>query len=97
MENLDIYILTSVISVLFIVFIIATYREFTTMGKTDFVPGKESGPRANLMFFIGSLFNDVRIDNRQRIQLLKVVKETIEVLENEPPVAPEDDANKKVV
>ena len=94
MENLDIVILTSVISILFLVFIIATYREFTAMGKTDFVAGKESGPRANLMFFIGSLFNDERIDKKQRIQLLKVVKETIEVLENEEPAVSPNEPSK---
>lgn len=83
MENLDIVILTSIVSILFIVFIIATYREFSSMNKNEFKGGKESGPRANLMFFIGRLFTDERIDKKQRIQLLNIVKETIEVMESE--------------
>ena len=94
MENLDIIVLTSVISVLFIVFIIATYREFTTMGKTEFKGGKETGPRANLMFFIGKLFTDERIDKKQRIQLLNIVKETIEVMEAEAPETPFDESSR---
>ena len=36
MENLDIILLSAVVSVLFLVFIIATYREFSVMGKSEF-------------------------------------------------------------
>jgi hypothetical protein len=46
MENLDIILLTAVVSVLFLVFIIASYREFSIMGKSGFKGGKEKGPRA---------------------------------------------------
>jgi len=83
MENLDLIILTSVISVLFLVFILATYREFTIMGKNDFKGGKERGPRADFLYFIGKLFTDDRIDKKQRIQLLDIVKETIAKMETD--------------
>ncbi len=85
MENLDLVVLTSVVSILFLVFIIATYREFTAMSKTDFKGGKESGPRANLMYFIGRLFTDERIDKNQRIHLLNIVSETIAKMETDEP------------
>ena len=83
MENLDLVILTSVVSVLFLVFILATYREFTVMGKSEFKGGKESGPRADFLYFIGKLFTDDRIDKKQRTQLLDIVEETITKMEHD--------------
>ena len=53
--NMYIILLTAVISTLFIVFIIAVYREFSVMEKETYVYQKESGPRAGLVNFIGNL------------------------------------------
>ena len=91
MENTDIIVLTAIISVLFLVFIIATYREFTVMGKTEFKGGKESGPPADLMRFIGSVFIDDRIDVKKKIRIIDAVKNAME--DNAP--SDESDINKK--
>jgi hypothetical protein len=53
--DMDIILLTAVISTLFIVFIIAVYREFAVMESEIYVYQKEAGPRAGLVNFVGNL------------------------------------------
>ena len=53
--DMDIILLTAVISTLFIVFIIAVYREFAVMENETYVFQKETGPRAGLVNFVGNL------------------------------------------
>lgn len=53
--DMDIILLTTVISTLFIVFIIAVYREFSVMENETYTHQKESGPRAGLVNFVGNL------------------------------------------
>ncbi len=79
-NNIDIIVLTSVIVVLFIVFIIATVREFNTMSSIKFVEKEEGGPRAEMMRFIGNLFTDERIDAGKRVTFMNAVKPIIEDL-----------------
>jgi len=57
MENLHIIILSSLVSILFLVFIIATYREMESMSNKPFAGGKEGGPRAELLDLIGKLMD----------------------------------------
>lgn len=84
MENLDLVLLTTLVTVLFIVFILATYREFSSMSKTSFKSGKEGGPRADLLFYIAKLFDDDKITKNDKIEFLKVVKKTITEIEVSP-------------
>ncbi len=79
-NNTDIIVLTSVIIVLFIVFIIATIREFNTMSTTKYVEKEEGGPRADMMRFIGKLFTDDRIDTDKKVKFMNAVKNIIEEL-----------------
>ncbi|CAN5727357.1 hypothetical protein BH10BAC2_BH10BAC2_15560 [soil metagenome] len=83
MENTDIIVLTSVMVILFLVFIIATVREFNTMSHTKFVEKEEGGPRAEMMRFIGKLFTDDRIDADKKITFMNAVKTVIEDLKPE--------------
>jgi hypothetical protein len=53
--DLDIILLSSIIATLFIVFMIAVYREFSVMEDTKYVFQKEFGPRAGLVNFVGNL------------------------------------------
>lgn len=53
--DLDIILLSSIIATLFIVFMIAVYREFNVMDEEVYTFQKESGPRAGLVNFIGNL------------------------------------------
>ena len=79
-NNTDIIVLTSVIIVLFIVFIIATIRELNTISTTKFVEKEEGGPRAEMMRFIGKFFTDDRIDAGKKITFMNAVKPIIEDL-----------------
>ena len=79
-NNTDIIVLTSVLIVLFLVFIIATVREFNIMSTTKFVEKEEGGPRAEMMRFIGKLFTDDRIDAGKKITFMNAVKTIIEDL-----------------
>ncbi len=82
-NNTDIIVLTSVIIVLFVVFIIATLREFNTMSTTKYVEKEEGGPRADMMRFIGKLFTDDRIDTDKKVKFMNAVKNIIEELPTE--------------
>lgn len=77
-SNTDIIVLTSIIVVLFIVFIIATVREFNMMSTTKFVEKQEGGPRAEMLRLIGKLFTDDRIDAGKKITFLNAVKTVFE-------------------
>ncbi len=82
MENLDIILLTIVVSVLFMVFIIATYREFAMMGKSEFAGGKEKGPRAEMVQFLQRIFTDESIEPDKKNELLKIIKKTFEDMDS---------------
>ena len=82
-NNTDIIVLTCVIIVLFIVFIIATAREFNTMSNTKFVEKEEGGPMADMMHIIGKLFTDNRIDISKKITFMNAVKPIMEDLQQE--------------
>ncbi len=76
---MEIVILTSIVVTLFIVFAIATYREI----KRDYTPPvKEMGPRANMVNFMGRLF-----DNNQTIKeqhtILRAMTRTISDMEGD--------------
>lgn len=53
--EMDVLLLSVVVVTLFIVFIIAVYREFNVMEVEPYKFQKESGPRAGLVNFVGNL------------------------------------------
>jgi len=79
-NNTDIIVLTSIIVVLFIVFIIATVREFNTMSSTKYVARVEGKPSTDLLRLIGNLFSDDRVDANKKIIFMNAVKPIIEDL-----------------
>ena len=79
-NNTDIIVLTSVIIVLFLVFIIATVREFNTMSTTKYVEKEEGGPRAEMMRLIGKLFTNDSIDAGKKVTFMNAVKPILEDL-----------------
>jgi hypothetical protein len=81
MENLDIILLTTIVSVLFMVFFIATYREFSVMGKSEFTGGKEKGPRAEMVQFLQKVFTDENIEPDKKNELLGIIKKTIDEID----------------
>ncbi len=94
MENLDLIILSSIVVTLFVVFGIAMYREFRIMDEKEYVHTKETGPRANLVNFVGRLFdNDVsskKMTFKQRDLVYKAMHRTIADMESEGIYFPED-------
>ena len=79
MENYtDIIVLTSVVVVLFLVFIIASIREFNVMNTTTYVDKEETGPRAEMIKLIGKIFTDDSIDAGKKVTFLNAVKTVIE-------------------
>ena len=88
-NNTDIIVLTSVIIVLFLVFIIATVRELYTTGPAKFVEKEEGGPRAEMIRFIGKIFTDDRIDAEKKISFMNAVKTVIDDLPQEEEIKKE--------
>ena len=81
MENLDIIILTTIVVILFIVFIIATFKEIIEEAKKPFAGGKERGPRADMMEFVGRIFSDDHIEPAEKKELLNMIKKRIDDIE----------------
>lgn len=92
MQNLDIIILTSILSILFIVFAVVVFKEFKAVSKDGYKAEKENGPRANLIKFVGSLFDDkiVKMTPKQKIIFYKHVQRTISDMESDGVYFPEE-------
>lgn len=83
MENLDIFILTSIVATLFVVFFIAVYREFSSMANTPYKHTKESGPRADMVNFLGKLFEDDSTTKKDKKIIYKAMNRTIADMESD--------------
>jgi hypothetical protein len=82
---MEIVILTSIVVTLFIVFGITVYRE---LDKEYTPPVKEIGPRANMVNFMGRLFDDKQTIKEQET-LLKAMTRTISDMEGDGVYFPE--------
>ncbi len=78
MENLDLIILTTIVVILFMVFILATFKEILEDAKKPFTGGEEGGPRAEMIKFVGKLFSDERMEPQEKKELLTIIKKSIE-------------------
>jgi hypothetical protein len=76
---MEIVILTSIVVTLFIVFGITVYRE---LDKEYDPRTKETGPRANMVNFIGRLFDDKQTTKEQQT-LLNAMTRTISDMEGD--------------
>lgn len=83
MENLDIIILTSILATLFLVFIIAMYRELNSISKGNNTYTKEAGPRADMVNFVGNLFDDRAIPKKEKKMIYKAMNRTIADMESD--------------
>ncbi len=89
MENLDIIILTSILSSLFVVFGILMYKELASVDENTYKTAKEGGPRVYLMKMMGRLFDD-EIPVKERRVIYKAVKRTMADMESDGIYFPED-------
>jgi hypothetical protein len=84
---MDIIFLSTIVVTLFVVFGIATYREFNTMSEKDYVYTKETGPRADLVNFMGRLFDNEtsskKMTFKQKDLVYKAMHRTIADMESE--------------
>lgn len=81
--DMDIILLTAVISTLFIVFIIAVYREFSVMENETYVFQKESGPRAGLVNFVGNLALNKSLTHEEKKVIYKAMYRNIADMESD--------------
>ena len=81
--NFDIILLTAVISTLFIVFIIAVYREFSVMESETYVFQKESCPRAGLVNFVGNLVANKSLTKEEKKVIYKAMHRNIADMESD--------------
>lgn len=98
MENLDIIILSSMLAALFIVFILSTVRELMNV-KESTVASEESGPRANMIKFVGRLFDTpvlTKEEANKKIEVYKTIYKTISDMESDGVYFP-DEVKKELV
>lgn len=92
MENLDIYILTSIVATLFIVFFTAVYREFSRMSIEGYQynPNAKKYGRDALFVLISKLFEDEKVSKKEKKIVYKAMFRTIADMESDGVHFPED-------
>lgn len=100
MENLDIIILSTIVTTLFAIFIGVTIKEIMTVSKKPISSAsQESGPRADMIRFVGRLFDSpalTREDADKKIDVYKTVSKTIADMESDGVYFP-DEIKKELV
>lgn len=91
---MEIILLSSIVVTLFVVFGIATYREFNSMSKLPYVYTKETGGRASLVNFVGRIFDNEaaskKMTTKQKDIVYKAIYRTIADMESEGVYFPSD-------
>ena len=85
MENLDIIILTSILSTLFIVFGIVVVRELSKP-ESELQSSKEGGPRADFIRFVGKLFDEEatkKMTKKEERAMYGAIKRTMADMESD--------------
>ena len=92
MENLDIYILTSIVATLFIVFCVTIYREFSRMGREGYNPdpNEKKYGREALFVLAAKLFDDEKVPVKDKKIIHKAVARTISDMESDGIYFPEE-------
>jgi len=85
MENLDIIILTSIVSTLFVVFGIVFYKELKNVNdqSNDLY---ERSPRADMIRFVGSIFDSEatsKMTKKEKVNIYTAVNRTISDMESD--------------
>jgi hypothetical protein len=85
MENLDIYILTSIVATLFIVFGVTMYREFSRMGREGYNPdpNEKKYGREALFVLMARLFDDQKVPKKDKEVIYKAMHRTIADMESD--------------
>lgn len=83
MENLDIYVLTAVITTLFAVFIGLTYRELKDVEHNPKRMLKDGGPRVALFRLMARLFEDDTLPKQEKKRIYKAMYRTMADMESD--------------
>lgn len=85
MENLDIYILTTIVATLFVVFGITMYREFSRMGREGYQydPNAKKYGRDALFVLASKLFEDQKVPKKDKEIIYKAMNRTIADMESD--------------
>ena len=85
MENLEIIILTTIVSILFVVFFVLMYKEFSKMEKEEYTykaDVKRYG-RDGIYNLLERLFDDDLQTKSQKVKLFKTIDRTIADMESD--------------
>lgn len=101
MENLDIVVLSTIVTTLFAVFLGLTIKEFSKHSDETkpIRPSEESGPRANLTKFMGRLFDEpvkTKEESDKKLTMYNTIYKTISDMESDGVYFP-DDVKKELV
>ena len=85
MENLEIIVLTTIVSTLFLVFFILMYREFSKMEKEEYTynPNVKRYGRDRVYDLLERLFDDDLTPKSQKVKLFKTIDRTIADMESD--------------
>ena len=85
MENLDIIILTTIVSTLFLVFFVLMYKEFSKMEREEYTykPDVKRYGRDGIYNLLERLFDDDLQTKSQKVKLFKTIDRTISDMESD--------------
>ena len=85
MENLDIIILTTIVSTLFAVFFILMYKEFSKMEREEYTykPDVKRYGRDGIYNLLERLFDDELQTTSEKVKLFKTIDRTISDMESD--------------
>jgi predicted Holliday junction resolvase-like endonuclease len=85
MENLEIIILTTIVSILFVVFFVLMYKEFSKMEKEEYTykPNVKRYGRDGIYNLLERLFDDELQTKSQKAKLFKTIDRTIADMESD--------------
>jgi len=85
MENLDIIILTTIVSTLFVVFFILMYKEFSKMEREEYTykPDVKRYGRDRVYDLLERLFDDDLTPKSQKVKMFKTIDRTIADMESD--------------
>jgi predicted Holliday junction resolvase-like endonuclease len=85
MENLEIIILTTIVSILFVVFFVLMYKEFSKMEKEEYTykPNVKRYGRDRVYDLLERLFDEESISKKEKKKMYKAVTRTISDMESD--------------
>jgi hypothetical protein len=98
MENIEIIILSTMVTTLFAIFIGFTIKELNNVTENK-RPSSESGPRADMIKFVGRLFDSPSLTKEQadkKLDVYKTIYKTVANMESDG-VYFSDDVKKELI